>query len=201
MNRSDKARAIVVFEELAAALRTELYGEAAAEHAEGSTPTWRMGDVTVSSALSNPTAAIDDQEAFLAFVREAHPSEVETIVTETTRVRPSFTSQLIKWIAKAGVPCDQDGRVVPGVRYLPGGELRSISVKPTAGFKADATTFALEVAAGQRHLTLPAIGADAMGDQAFIDATATDTSGSSAADVWDLTYHTDVWAVGSAVLS
>lgn len=158
MNRSDKARAVVVFEELAAALRAELHGEAAAEHAQGSTPSWRMGDVTVSSSLSAPTVVIDDQEAFLAYVTDAHPSEVETIVTTVTQVRPGFSASLLKWMARTGEPlCDRDGREVPGVRYVPGGQLRSISVKPSAEFHADATRFALEVAAGQRPLSLPSI--------------------------------------------
>lgn len=162
MNRSDKARAIVVFEELAAALRTELFGEAAAEHAQGSTPSWRMGDVTVSSSLSNPTVTIDDPAAFLAYIQAVHPTEVETITpAPITQVRPHFAKDLLARLAKRGEPLiDHEGTVIPGVKFVRGGVLRSISVKPTADFKADATRFALEVAAGQRPLALPAITDD-----------------------------------------
>lgn len=156
MNRAEMAKAVIVFEELAAALRTELFGEAASEHAQGSTPSWRMGDVTVSSSLSHPSVVIADPAAFLAYVKAVHPSEVETITT--TQIRPHFSRALLASLAKVGEPlCDAEGTVIPGVRYDPGGELRSISVKPTADFKTEATMFALAVAAGQQHMTLPAL--------------------------------------------
>jgi hypothetical protein len=157
MNRSEKARAVVLFEELAVALRAELFGEAAHEHSQGSTPSWRMGEVTVSSSLSNPTVVIDDQAAFLAYVQATYPTEVETVVTTTTQVRPHFAKDVLTRLAKSGDVVDHEGTVVPGLRFVPGGNLRSISVKPTPGFKADATRFALEVAAGQRPLALPSL--------------------------------------------
>jgi hypothetical protein len=159
MNRSDKARAIVVFEELAAALRTEIYGEAVTEHASGSTPSWRMGDVTVSASLSNPSVTVNDPAALLAYVTAMHPDEVETVTT--VQIRPAFQRALLARLAKHGEPlCDAEGTVIPGVKFVPGGALKSVSVRPTDDFKEAATRFALEVAAGQRQFALPAVGAD-----------------------------------------
>lgn len=183
MNRSDKARAIVVFEELAAALRTELFGEAANEHAQGSTPSWRMGDVTVSSSLSNPSVTVDDPAAFLAYIQATYPTEVEEIVTTTVQIRPHFAKDVLARLAKSGATVDHEGTVVPGLRFVPGGKLRSISVKPSSQFKADATRFALEVAAGQRPLALPAITED----EPAIEAEASPfepMSGQEILDVW-----------------
>lgn len=163
LSRADKARAIVMFEELAAALRVELLGEAAAEHAQGSTPSWRMGDVTVSSSLSNPSVVVEDPKAFLAYVEAVYPTEVETIVPEpVTQIRPHFAKNLLTQLAKSGAAVDHEGTVIPGLKFVPGGVLRSIAVKPTSEFKADATRFALEVAAGQRPLALPSVADEAL---------------------------------------
>lgn len=185
MNRADKARAIVLFEELAQALRADLFGEAATEHAQGSTPSWRMDDVTVSSSLSNPSVVVENPAAFLAYIQAVHPTEVETVTPEpVTRVRPNFASDLLKRLAKRGEPLiDHEGTTIPGVRFVRGGVLRNISINPTKDFKADATRFALEVAAGQRPLALPAITEDVPA----IEAEASPfepMSGQEVLDVW-----------------
>ena len=194
MNKADMARAIVVFEELASALRAELLGAAADEHAQGSTPSWRMTDVTVSTALSKPSVVVEDPAAFLAYVGKVHPTEVETVTT--TQVRPNFSRLLLANLATAGPPLvDDEGTVIPGVRYDPGGQLRSVAVKPSAEFKSDAVRFALEVAAGQRPLTLPSIGAigQETAEPAVIDASepasdaAWEPSGWLVADPWEAT--------------
>lgn len=158
MTRAEKAKAVVVFEALAEALRMELFGEAAIEHAEGSTPSWRMGDVAVSSSLSAPAVVVEDRAAFTAYMQTVSPDDVETVVTTVTQIRPHVASALLKRLAKAGPPlADHEGTVIPGLRFEAGGELRSISIRPTSQFKDEATRFALAVAAGQQQMALPAM--------------------------------------------
>jgi hypothetical protein len=63
-----------------------------------------------------PTATVADDKAFLAWVRQFHPNQVQLTVT----VRPAFVDALLKEMTAAGVPrwCDKEtGELhdVPGV--------------------------------------------------------------------------------------
>lgn len=75
------------------------------------------GTVVAKIGLSDPKpeARVVDEAAFLAWVRESHPGEVERrLVTE---VRPAFEAKLLSEMTGAGVPCDPStGEVVPGVQ-------------------------------------------------------------------------------------
>ncbi len=68
---------------------------------------------SISVAAGRTTARVADADAFLTWVFENHPSEIETV--KTTRVRPAYERAVLDSAKKAGVPVDATGEVVPGV--------------------------------------------------------------------------------------
>lgn len=158
MNRAEVARAIAACEALAKELRGALSADAAAEYAEqGTAPTWRMPGLTVIAATSNDAVSVVDEAVFTAWVAQRYPTEV---VTEPT-VRPAFRAKLLAEAVKRGdPPCDDEGEIIPGLEYRPGGEFRSIAVKPSSTLRARLHTAAREIAEGRAPLVLPIGGSD-----------------------------------------
>lgn len=141
MNRAELVDKALYFDALAAAAaakaaeaRAELAAQARAEHAEqGAAPTWRTLSGTVSLAITQPAYAVDDPQVFADYVAGRAPSEVQ----ELRQVRPAYSSQLLKALAKRGdVPVDSDGVIVPGLRYLEGGQPKGVSILSSTETKA-----------------------------------------------------------------
>ncbi|MEU8157993.1 hypothetical protein AB0B94_30440 [Micromonospora sp. NPDC048986] len=98
--------------------------------------------------------AIVDEAAFLAWVAERYPTEVETVVI--TRARPAWQSSFLTGVASRGEPaCDDQGETVPGLEWRPGGDFGGISLRVDATTKALIGTHADEIVAGLRPLELP----------------------------------------------
>lgn len=154
MNRAQAVQAIAACDALASELRKALRADAHAEFVEqGTAPTWRLPGYTVSTAVTHDSIEVVDDAAFLAYVAEVHPTEVEV----TRRVRPAFQLALFAGAVERGdPPCDRDGRVIDGVVFRPGGEFKSVSVLPLAGTKASLRAIAADIAAGKLPLGLPA---------------------------------------------
>jgi hypothetical protein len=68
---------------------------------------------SISVAAGRTTARVADQEAFLEWVFENHPTQIETL--KTTRVRPAYERSVLESAKKAGEPIDSTGEVVPGI--------------------------------------------------------------------------------------
>ncbi len=68
---------------------------------------------SISVAAGRTTARITDSAAFLEWVFNHHPSEIETL--KTTRVRPAYERSVLEAAKKAGEPVDATGEIVPGV--------------------------------------------------------------------------------------
>ncbi len=115
--------------------RKELDAQAKAEFAAtGAAPTWRVPGVgTIPLSLTQDTVVVDDEHTYLEWVAEHHPSEVETV----RRVRPAFDEVLRKSLA-------QEPRDVPGLRFVPGGQPKGISVRASADAKASAGALAVQ---------------------------------------------------------
>lgn len=134
MNRAEHVTTIARLEALAteatqraAALRSALAADAAAEWAEqGTAPTWRMPDIgTVTLPVSKTNVSVTDHTQLASWVSRTWPSEVELAV------RPAFMTAL-----KARMVCDEDvvvdgktGEIVPGVTVRPGGEPRGLTIR------------------------------------------------------------------------
>jgi hypothetical protein len=74
---------------------------------------------TVSMAEGSVTAAVVDGAAFLAWVLEEHPEEVETV----PRVKPAFQTSVLAQVKEHGVwadPATGEAVEVPGVRRSQG---------------------------------------------------------------------------------
>lgn len=146
MNRDELVDTVLYFDALAAAAtgraraaREELDRQARDEHAkQGTAPTWRASSGTVSLGITKPSYAVDDERAFVAWVALNAPSEVE----EITRVRPAYATQFLKTLAGGGDLPVVDDQLVPGLRYVPGGVPRGISILPGAAAKAGAAELA-----------------------------------------------------------
>jgi hypothetical protein len=156
MNRADIARGIAACEAMAKQLRAALIADAEAEYREqGTVPTWRLPGITVSGSTTNPTVVIADETAFLAWVAERYPTEVEQITI--TRVRPAWQDRFLKQVIARGEPtCDEHGEIVPGLQWRAGGGFGGISLRVDADTKAAIRDHAEQIVAGVRPLELPA---------------------------------------------
>lgn len=157
MNRRETVQALAACDALAAELRKKLRAEAEVEYRDqGCAPTWRMPGFTVTSSVTHNGVAVDDQAAFVAYVAEAYPTEVETVTV--TRVRPAWQERFLKDVVGRGEPpCDADGRVIPGLRFVPGGEFKSVSVTPAPATKDELRFTARQIASGALPLALPVL--------------------------------------------
>jgi hypothetical protein len=140
MNRTDAIKAIVWYDQLIAAAKTEaaklradLYADAKAEFEEqGTAPTWRIPDLaTVAAAVSHTAVYVSDEHAFTDWVAKRYPEQIET------RVRPSFVSANEHWTQVSGddVSVAKTGEVVPGLAVRHGGEFAGVSIRATAEAK------------------------------------------------------------------
>ncbi len=151
-------QALAACDVLAAELRKKLRSDAEVEFREqGCAPTWRIPGFTVTASITHNGVAVDDQAAFVGYVAAAYPTEVETVTV--TRVRQAWQERFLKEVVARGEPpCDADGTVVPGLRFVPGGEFKSVSVTPTADSRSELRATAKEIASGVRPLALPVVG-------------------------------------------
>jgi hypothetical protein len=155
MNRADIARGIAACETMARELRAALTADAEAEFVEqGTVPTWRLPGITVAGATSNPSVAIVDEAAFLEWVAQRYPTEVEQI--SITRPRPAWQAGFLAGVAGRGEPaCDEQGERIPGLEWRPGGCFVGISLRVDSQTKALVRSHAQAVVAGERPLQLP----------------------------------------------
>lgn len=142
MNRFEKIRQVLLWEQVAAAARAkaavhrdELTQDAQAEYAEqGTAPTWRLPDIgTVSLPVSTERVVVADEPTLTAWVAAFHPDEVETL----TRVRPAFLTALLAECRgdEGGVVWMREGALVPGLAVRPGGQPQSLSFRPSPDAK------------------------------------------------------------------
>lgn len=143
MNRTEVVTRIVFYDQVAAkakeaaqALRETLALDARAEFEEqGTAPTWRIPDVaTVATAVTHESAALVNERAFVAWVAQRFPTEVETI----QRARPAWMAPYLSTLVASGEDAvdPATGEVVPGIAMRPGGNFAGVSIRPTAQGKA-----------------------------------------------------------------
>lgn len=157
MNRAETARAIAACEAMAKKLRAALTADAQAEFdAQGTVPTWKLPGVgiTVVGSTAHPSVAIVDEAAFLAWVAQRYPTEVEEVVI--TRARPAWQGAFLTAVAERGdPPSDDEGTVIPGLEWRPGGGFDGIALRVDRDTKAALAGYADEIVAGLRPLALP----------------------------------------------
>ena len=137
MNRSDRMHRLAFYDALATSakkkageLREALDAEARAElKRTGTAQTWRVPELgTLSQPIAHDRFVVDQPPLFTAWVAEHYPTEVETV----TQVRPAFAGVLLSRAALDEgevVEAREDGnRPLPGVRFVPGGEPKPVSL-------------------------------------------------------------------------
>lgn len=156
MNRLDLVRAIVQCEAAAKEFRAALDADVRREYEEqGVKPRgWDLPGVVVSWPVSHPSVIVTDEAKFLDYVKAVHPHQIETVV----RVYPSFQRVLLDKLAAAGEPLqDDEGTVIPGLTYHPGGSFSSLSIRPSAELKFQLSRAAREMVSGAIPLGLPEV--------------------------------------------
>lgn len=113
--------------------RAELEEIARAEYEiEGVAPSWRHPNGTVPLALSSARYDVTDRKAWIDWIAERYPMEIEEII----QVRPAFEKSLLESFAKQGEDaCTDDGEIPPGVTFTPGGTPRGISIRYAKGVR------------------------------------------------------------------
>lgn len=137
MNRLEGTKNLIKLEaaaaqltEMAKAIRLELDADAQREFKEqGAAPTWRLKDLgTWSLPITRDSVAVTDPDAFLDWLAERHPTEVE----EIRRPRKAFFEVLTQFLVQDGaeVVHRSTGEVVPGLEIRPGGTPLTLRFKP-----------------------------------------------------------------------
>lgn len=142
MNRADLSKAVLLYDQLAAAakaksavFREQLDIEARAEYeAQGMAPTWRLPDVgTVTLPISQAQVYVNDAAALVEWVAARTPEQIEV----QRVVRPSYLMRLLQSARAAeDVACDEHGEIIPGLGVRRAGTPQSLSIRPTTDAKA-----------------------------------------------------------------
>lgn len=129
MNPAEQYAALKAIQDGARQAEAAVREQALADYAEHGADRWRTryGTVIVKGAGAPPVVSIGDEPAFLAWVAERYPTEVETVVAEpVTRVRPAFRDVVAKRLAVYDaadggemVVDDATGEVVEWARVTP----------------------------------------------------------------------------------
>lgn len=142
MNRTECVRAIVWLDQVAAKaaeesakLRLVLATEALTEwEDQGAAPTWRIPDIaTVSAVVSHGGVRVVDEAAFIRWVEQRYPTEVETIKKVRTAWQKSFFAAIAA--AETGDADPNTGEVIPGVEATTGGQMKGVSIRVSAAAK------------------------------------------------------------------
>lgn len=149
MRRDEKLRLMLAHRAAAAALEADLKNEAAEEYAlHGARVSWEWpGAGSVVASLNHDAFLVTDQDAFMAWLASDSPHQV--------RARTGWEAINPKWLSETYLPglvpldededvegvapprpgdrrpvaCPDTGAIVPGVRWVRGGGLRSVAVK------------------------------------------------------------------------
>lgn len=90
-----------------------------------------IGAVTLASGKKS--AKVNDDDAYLAWVLETHPEEVEQITTTVTRVKPDYTERTLSYARQTGHALDPaTGEIVPGVKVEEGDPYTMTRLAPDA---------------------------------------------------------------------
>lgn len=140
MNRTEKIEGIIYWESVAAQataraklLRASLENEAREEYVrEGTAPAWKAPMAGATLPLTAAEYRVTDERAFAKWVQANRPEHIQTV----TRVYDSFQKVfLADMLTRGDVPCTDQGEIVPGVEYVPGGIPKSIQIRPKPGVR------------------------------------------------------------------
>lgn len=122
----------------AAALEESLKAEAQREHEEnGTAASWRMEPATITASLARDRAEVTDETAFWGYLKARYPDEFMTVTVPrnskwVNAMRATFAARPVRDEGgrTTGAVMDEEGTVVPGLRFDRGGRFLSASVKP-----------------------------------------------------------------------
>lgn len=134
--RDEILRRYLVYKAAQAALHEALKAEGRVEHeAHGMVPTWRAAYATASGSTTEDHVEITDEEKLVAYIAGKYPTEVVTRTVTSVR-NPEWLERLLQGWADAGPEedgatlLDEEGTVIPGAKFVQGGEYITVSVTP-----------------------------------------------------------------------
>lgn len=140
MNTAEQIDQIIYLEALAreataqAKIRREVLDQKALTeyHQNGVAPSWRSPSANVPFATEDPRYTIVDEQAWQDWVFKRYPTEI----IETISVRTTFQTAMLKNLAKSGdTPITEDGEIIPGLMYHPGGTPKRVQIRPNPGVR------------------------------------------------------------------
>lgn len=154
MKRDDRVALLLMHRAAAEALEESLKAEAQREHEEhGTAASWRMAPATVTTNLANDRAEVTDEASFWGYLKARWPGEFITVTIPRNMkwvnlMRHSFATRPVRGQdgRATGAVLDEEGTVVPGLRFERGGRFLSASIKPNEGHARvllDAARYAL----------------------------------------------------------
>lgn len=134
--RDEILRRYLVYKAAQAALHEALKAEGRVEHeAHKMASTFRAGFATAGTSVTNDHVEITDQDALVAYIAGRYPTEVVTRTVTSVR-NPAWLERLLDTWAVVGPEddegtiADDDGVIVPGVKWVEGGQFITVSVTP-----------------------------------------------------------------------
>ena len=121
-SRVDLLRTRMFAEALLAATKEALGNEAALEWDQGTAVSWRTPYGTLSASITNDTLAIENEQVFLRWLRESHPTEVVEVLAPVNPNWVNVQKAKIAELVKAG---KQDAP--PGTKLVEGGAFSHLS--------------------------------------------------------------------------
>lgn len=148
MNRAELVRRLIVAEAVARQIKSALKEEGRIEYDEnGTAATYRMGYATVAGSQTNDGVDVVDPDSFMAYLAGRYPTEVKTVTTQVVR-NPEWLAQVKDALARisrlvydelpaeerqgTGPVVDEDGSIIPGAEFRPGGAYITTSVTPNS---------------------------------------------------------------------
>lgn len=163
MNRAQLVQTIAACDALAAELRKALRADAAAEYEEqGTAPTWRLPGFTVSASITRDRVEIVDSGQFMAWLQARFPTEVyeerRLVVRNAEWMKNVLDGLASRHEFEDGEKvADDEGTVVPGLKFAAGGEFHAVAIVPNSATRATLRGMAAEIVAGRRPLALPGV--------------------------------------------
>ncbi|MDG4787115.1 hypothetical protein O7626_14450 [Micromonospora sp. WMMD1102] len=122
-------------------LRAELAADAKSLLLDtGMAKVWDIpGLATLTTAITRPSATLDDPNAMVDWLILRHPDQVIKVPNPDYVKAARRTAQLID-----GKVCGPDGNPIPGLAWKAGGQFHNIQIKVAAPFREVMTALAME---------------------------------------------------------
>jgi hypothetical protein len=144
VTRAEKIRLMLAHTAAAKALRAELEAAARHEHDhEHVRVKWDVPGIAAFATQAHDHAEVADPDAFFTYLEKRFPTEIITRTVREVRNQRWLSDLLEAWVKRGPAPrrpsalpdeppgvLDEDGSLIPGLKWVAGGAFKSLTVKP-----------------------------------------------------------------------